>query len=182
MPGRPVPDRATKVCPFLKSDLISTWGKLRMGLDLIPAARPEVEDESIGSFVRRRLGARRSRSWPSRSCGHPRRVGGRAVPEVDLPALCRPGARTPQPDQGAAPDPAVGNLSPFLSLRGGMSRAGREADVDADLDDVRHGDVVGLAPGKVRLSDRELDADHVILAIPAPAAKRLCPTRRRSDT
>src|SRR5262249_27407741 len=46
----------TKIGPFLKSDLISTWGKLRMGLDLVLPRGPELEDESIGSFVRRRLG------------------------------------------------------------------------------------------------------------------------------
>ncbi len=44
--------------PFLRSDLLSWPGKLRMALDLVLPARawPEGYDESIGSFVRRRLG------------------------------------------------------------------------------------------------------------------------------
>lgn len=43
--------------PFLRSDLISWPGKLRMALDLVlPTRAAGDEDESIGAFVRRRLG------------------------------------------------------------------------------------------------------------------------------
>lgn len=42
--------------PFLRSDLISWSGKLRMALDLVLPAAKVVGDESIGAFVRRRLG------------------------------------------------------------------------------------------------------------------------------
>ncbi len=50
-----VPGRFT---PFLWTPLISPFGKVRMGLDLIIPRRDDTggEDESIASFVRRRLG------------------------------------------------------------------------------------------------------------------------------
>ena len=46
----------TRLWPFLTSSLFSWAGKLRMGLDLVlPRAEPS-DDESLASFVRRRLG------------------------------------------------------------------------------------------------------------------------------
>lgn len=47
----------TRIAPFLRSGLVSWPGKLRMGLDLLIPPRRSPEDESIGAFVRRRLGA-----------------------------------------------------------------------------------------------------------------------------
>ncbi len=47
----------TKFAPFVRSPLISPLGKLRMGLDLFISARKDDEDESLGEFVTRRLGA-----------------------------------------------------------------------------------------------------------------------------
>lgn len=43
--------------PFLLSPLISPWGKLRMLGDLVIPPRRETADESLASFIRRRLGA-----------------------------------------------------------------------------------------------------------------------------
>jgi len=62
--GRPVPLPdglqllvPTRLMPFLRSPLFSLRGKLRTGLDwLIPPRRSD-EDETLASFVRRRLGA-----------------------------------------------------------------------------------------------------------------------------
>src|SRR5262250_1697816 len=45
----------TKLGPFIKSDLFSWPGKLRMALDLVKP-RGTTDDESLGAFVRRRLG------------------------------------------------------------------------------------------------------------------------------
>jgi oxygen-dependent protoporphyrinogen oxidase len=45
-----------KIGPFLKSSLISWPGKIRMGLEALIPARRDTSDESLGSFVRRRLG------------------------------------------------------------------------------------------------------------------------------
>ena len=58
---RPLPDGVmlvipTRFMPFVTSPLISLPGKLRMGLDLIIPRRREDGDESLASFIRRRLG------------------------------------------------------------------------------------------------------------------------------
>ncbi|MFQ5343769.1 MAG: protoporphyrinogen oxidase, partial [Anaerolineae bacterium] len=46
----------TKIMPFVTSPLISWPGKLRMGLDLVIPPRRLNGDESLASFIRRRLG------------------------------------------------------------------------------------------------------------------------------
>ncbi|MFH1288520.1 MAG: protoporphyrinogen oxidase [bacterium] len=46
----------TRIEPFLKSPLISFEGKIRMCMDLIIPRKKDNNDESLGSFVRRRLG------------------------------------------------------------------------------------------------------------------------------
>jgi len=46
----------TEFMPFALSPLISPIGKLRMGLDLVIPKRTETGDESLASFIRRRLG------------------------------------------------------------------------------------------------------------------------------
>ena len=46
----------TRFMPFVTSPLISWPGKLRMGLDLFIPGRKDDEDESLGHFIRRRLG------------------------------------------------------------------------------------------------------------------------------
>jgi oxygen-dependent protoporphyrinogen oxidase len=57
----PLPDgfqllAPTRLAPFVASGLFSWRGKLRMALDLV-LPRGGVDDESLGAFVRRRLGA-----------------------------------------------------------------------------------------------------------------------------
>ena len=46
----------TKFLPFALSPLFSIAGKIRMGMDLFIPAKPDDEDESLASFIRRRLG------------------------------------------------------------------------------------------------------------------------------
>ncbi len=46
----------TKILPFALSSLISWPGKFRMAMDLILPRKKEDKDESLGDFVRRRLG------------------------------------------------------------------------------------------------------------------------------
>lgn len=43
--------------PMAKTPLVSPLGKLRMGLDFVIPAKKDDTDESLGSFVRRRLGS-----------------------------------------------------------------------------------------------------------------------------
>ena len=57
----PLPDgflllAPTRFLPLVTSPLFSWPGKLRMGLDLLLPRGPELPDESLGSFVTRRLG------------------------------------------------------------------------------------------------------------------------------
>jgi protoporphyrinogen/coproporphyrinogen III oxidase len=57
----PLPDgflllAPTRFLPLVTSGLFSWPGKLRMGLDLLLPRGPELPDESLGSFVTRRLG------------------------------------------------------------------------------------------------------------------------------
>jgi oxygen-dependent protoporphyrinogen oxidase len=57
----PLPDgfmllAPTKLAPLLRSRIFSWPGKLRMALDLVLPRGAQQEDESLGSFVRRRLG------------------------------------------------------------------------------------------------------------------------------
>jgi protoporphyrinogen/coproporphyrinogen III oxidase len=47
----------TRLGPLLRSPLLSWPGKIRMGLEYWLPARPSNGDESLGAFVRRRLGA-----------------------------------------------------------------------------------------------------------------------------
>lgn len=46
----------TQLKPFMKTGLISVWGKARALLDLVKKPRESTEDESLGSFLDRRLG------------------------------------------------------------------------------------------------------------------------------
>jgi oxygen-dependent protoporphyrinogen oxidase len=58
----PIPDgfmlmAPGRIWPVLASPIFSPWGKLRMGLEYFIPRRTGSEDESVASFVRRRLGA-----------------------------------------------------------------------------------------------------------------------------
>ncbi|WP_236341217.1 protoporphyrinogen oxidase [Paenibacillus plantiphilus] len=46
----------TKLTPFMKTGLISPLGKLRAAMDLLLPARKGMDDEALGSFIKRRLG------------------------------------------------------------------------------------------------------------------------------
>ncbi len=46
----------TRLWPLVTTRLLSPWGKLRAALEPLVPKRTDVEDESIGAFVRRRLG------------------------------------------------------------------------------------------------------------------------------
>jgi oxygen-dependent protoporphyrinogen oxidase len=59
---RPLPDGLillvpTRIMPFITSTLFSWPGKLRMALDLVLPRRTDGADETLGDFIRRRLGS-----------------------------------------------------------------------------------------------------------------------------
>lgn len=47
----------TKLTPFLTTDLLTPWGKARMLLDVFVPPKRDGVDESLASFIRRRLGS-----------------------------------------------------------------------------------------------------------------------------
>ncbi|MBI2931471.1 MAG: protoporphyrinogen oxidase [Planctomycetes bacterium] len=166
----------TRVWPFLKSPIVSFLGKLRMGLDLVLPRGPEVEDESIGSFVRRRLGreALERIAEPIMAgiyMGDAEQLSLRSTfPRfIDIErqhrSLIRAMRRTPP---GA-------NTSPLASLSGGMGEL-----VDALLGATKgvtfrtRTTVRAVEPGyRVVTDDGVLEADTLVLAVPPTAASAL---------
>jgi oxygen-dependent protoporphyrinogen oxidase len=166
----------TKIWPFLKSGLISPWGKLRMGMDLVLPRGPEVADESIGSFVRRRLGQEALEKLAEPI------MGGIYVASADDLSLRSTFPRFADMERehrslikALRKIPPSGNLSPFLTLRGGLKDLVDKLMAAMPGTKFVTGEVMGISEGKVTLTSGTIDADHIVLAIPAPAAKRLWP-------
>ncbi len=182
----------TEFVPFALSPLISPLGKLRMGLDLVIPARTATSDESLGDFIRRRLG----REALDRIAGpimagiyvaDPDRLSMQSTfPQFSqmekkygsLIKAMRHSQKHPSPPAGGnnAKPPAM-----FTSLRGGMNDL-VEALVDNLAGDLQPGQpVIGLrplSPGfEVTLAtpggSRRLTTDAVVIAAPAFAAARL---------
>ncbi len=172
----------TKVLPFLTSRLISLRGKLRMAMDLVVPRGPALEDESIGSFIRRRLGreALEKLAEPimagiylsasdelSLRCTFPRL----ADMERKHRSLIAAMRLAKHPSSGAGP---------FLTLRGGMQEMiDRLVSRMPGVEFIIGRRALSLERGGdgwiVRLDDGLLKAGAVILAIPAHAAARLWP-------
>lgn len=166
----------TKVLPFLKSDLISTWGKLRMGMDLFLPRGPEVEDESIGSFIRRRLGQEALEKLAEPI------MGGIYVASADELSLRSTFPRFADLERehrslikALRRIPPSGNLSPFLTLRNGMHTLVEKLVAAMPGVTFVTGDVQAIDAGGVKMADGGIEAKDVVLAIPAPAAKKLWP-------
>ena len=168
----------TRIGPFLKSSLLSWAGKLRMGMDFFLPRGPEVEDESIGSFVRRRLGreALEKLAEPIMAGIH---VAG--ADELSLQSTFPQFAAMEREHRSLIKAlrkrKMEGAVSPFMTLRGGMSElVDRLVSKMSGVTFIVGKQVVGLEPGwRVELDDRTLEADEVILAVPAPAAAKLWP-------
>jgi protoporphyrinogen/coproporphyrinogen III oxidase len=168
----------TKVWPFLTSGLISFFGKLRMGMDLVLPRGPEVEDESIGSFIRRRLGAEALEKLAEPI------MAGIYVASADELSLRSTFPRFAEMERehrslikAMRKTPRTGNVSPFLSLRDGMKTlVDRLLERMKGVTFLEGKEVTAIAPGSVTLADGELKADEIVLAIPTPAARRLWPS------
>ncbi|NUP08780.1 MAG: protoporphyrinogen oxidase [Polyangiaceae bacterium] len=181
----------TRFWPLVKSPLFSVVGKARMGLDLLAPRRHDDGDESIASFLGRRLGAEAVEVFGEPLLagifsGDPTRLSIQATfPQlVDLERNHRSlvvGAlaqrsKAPAPKNGRAP-------SAFLALRGGMGELvetlserlrilGCEIVKGAAVSAVRR-DRAGFRV-TVRHADREetLVANRVVFASPAAAIAR----------
>ena len=62
--------------PIARSALLSPWGKLRLAGEYFVKPRPVGGDESVASFVRRRLGHHSVTLWRWRRCSPPPRLDG----------------------------------------------------------------------------------------------------------
>ena len=182
----------TEFLPFATSSLISVPGKLRMGMDLIIPPRREDSDETLGSFVRRRLGqeALDKIAEPLLSGIHvsdaerlslkssfPRlmdveRKYGSLIRGMLAARRAMAGSHN-----GSQPAPPM-----FMTLRGGMGQMVDALAARLDAGAVRTGcQVTSLErahgdgpPYRVRVQDGEaLHADAVILTTPSDVSGRL---------
>ncbi|MHB1161169.1 MAG: protoporphyrinogen oxidase [Chloroflexota bacterium] len=170
----------TRFAPFALSTLISPLGKLRMGMDLVVPPRRDGSDESVASFVRRRL-------------------GGEALDKIAEPLMG--GIHTSDPERqsllasfprfadmerkhgslmramvaGRRARPKNGRvLPPFMTLKGGLGElVDRLADRLGDTRVILGRTVAHLAHDgargyRLRLDDgSQMEADAVVLATPA---------------
>lgn len=192
----PLPDGVmlivpTKFTPFALSPLISPLGKLRMGLELFIAPKTDGEDETLADFIERRLG-----SEALDKIAEPL-MSGIYNAEAEKQSLLAtfPRFRALEAEHGSlikgmlasrkarkqAPPSSNGRRPPsaFLSLKDGMAklvhtlRAQLEGDCRLETA-VRV--IEPLADGRYRLAlggGEEIEADAVILAVPAYVAARL---------
>ena len=176
----------TRLQPFVMSPLFSPLAKLRMGLDLVLPARRDSGDESVASFVRRRLG-----SEALDKIAEPM-MGGIHVSDPERQSLLATfprfadierkhgslirgmlAARRNRPPTTSKPLPT------FMTLAGGLETL--ISTLVEKLDGCRiltAREVVSLGAAadgyRLRLSDGgELRADAVVLATPARDAARL---------
>jgi len=180
--------------PLVTTPIFSPWGKLRMAMDLVIPSRPPEGDESLGSFVTRRLGRealdRIAQPMIAGIYGaDPMQLSLRATlprfldmerehGSVIRGMWARKNASTPAAKNGAAAKPAGSGVSGaryglFVSFRGGMqtftdaiaSRIPTESiRLDTRIEALRR------SGDHWRLTDAGgaiEEADAVILALPA---------------
>ncbi|WP_059046101.1 protoporphyrinogen oxidase [Paenibacillus rubinfantis] len=182
----------TQMWPMVKTGLLSPVGKLRAGLDLLLPAKRDEGDESLGGFIRRRLGRE-----VLENLTEPLLAGIYAgdTAELSLKAtfpqfmemerkhrslilglLASKKQPPPKPREGV---PKVAYSSMFLTLEGGLTVLTEALTAALQEERVITGQaVVGLTRQghryELELSGAEqVEADAVILATPANAAARL---------
>lgn len=179
----------TRLLPFAASPLFSWRGKLRMTLDLVLPRGPSGEDESLGAFVRRRLGreALERVAQPlvagiytadpddlSLAATMPRFLEVERRERSVILALWRAGRRAPDPSAGAS----GARWSLFVTLAGGMAELvdAIAARVPAGAVRLKHR-VGGIERRgqrwRIDAEGRTLEADRVIVATEAHAASRM---------
>lgn len=189
----PLPEGMTMLVPtqyraIATTPLLSTLGKLRMLLDLVVPSRRDDADESVGAFVRRRLGRE-----VFENLAEPLVSGIYSGDADHLSVLSTmPRLRQAEREHGGIVRAAIAQrragatasgpgprLTPFVTLAGGMGRL-VEAMGDALAGcDVRVGDAVvkvSRDDGEYRLaveSGDTLVADGVVLATPAQVSAGL---------
>ena len=174
----------TRILPLARSSLFSPWGKLRMALEPFVPARTDGSDETITSFVSRRLGreALERLAEPLLAgihSGDPDRLSMNALfprfvqLEKKHGSLIR-GMRKAAPRRSSG-EPA----SVFLSLQGGLSELVEALVAKLPASSIRQGDgVLRVRRGEggyglELASGGEVSASACILAAPLRVTERL---------
>lgn len=178
---RPVPEGMmagvpSRFWPFLTTSLLSPLGKMRALGDLFLARKFQEpgkdEDESLGSFLRRRLGNEVVERIADPLfeavylCEADRLSIKAALPrlrelEAAYRSLIRGMRRAPAPEGPA-----------FLTLRDGVESLVRA--LAARIPNIRtNTPVIGVEYGKVRTQKEKIPADDIVLAVPAWAAAKM---------
>lgn len=189
----------TRLAPFLASRLISWPGKIRMGMDLILPRGPEREDESLGSFVRRRLGREAVDKIAEPI------LGGIFLAEADRLSLRATFPRLLEMERRhrslilalRKEGRASGGASPFRSLEGGMDHlvealraalpgvefgtgtnvirieSTSSVPVGGDTPGADPVDRPGNIPCRVVTDGEALEASALVLAVPPPDCARI---------
>jgi len=165
-----------------RASFISLWGKLRASLEGFVPAQRDIDDESLGAFMRRRFGNEFAQKFAEPlmagvHAGHPDRMSMAAVYPMYWSMVREFGSitrgiqhlrRQRPPDKGRRQD------SPFVALRYGMgSLVERLTECLQEVDVRLATSVVGIAPRpdglvQVQLRDEEpLLANAAILTTPA---------------
>ena len=173
----------TMILPILRSSLISWPGKLRMGLEpFIPKADPDL-DESLGSFVRRRLGSELLNKIAGPLMGgihaaDPEKLSLRSTfpmfPDMEKKhgSLVRAMMKRPKHPKPSA-TPGTKPTSMFMTLRGGLQRLSDALVARLPQNTVRTGCcVLSVSPHgnhyKVALSDGgTILAENIVFATPS---------------
>ena len=197
--GRPLPMPdglrlivPTKILPFVRSPLLSPLGKLRMALDLVIPPRPGDDDETLATFITRRLGFEAlDRLAEPLLAGIYNAESDRQSLLATFPrfrqlekehgSLIR-GMLAGQQKRAANQDSVESDNRPpamFISFQQGMGELITALDNALSGDRFLNTTVSALQPhdGRYRLilngGESELEADAVLLAIPAYAAAAL---------
>jgi oxygen-dependent protoporphyrinogen oxidase len=177
-----------RIGPLVRTGLFSWRGKLRMGLDLV-APRGGGGDESIASFLRRRLGQEAvdllgQPLMAGIHSGDPERLSLPATfPRLaDLEARHRSlwrGFRAAARASGGAPSAAAGSVSAFVSLRDGLGGLVEALVATLPPRSLRKGAAVAALTRdpsgfSLQMADGGREAaSEVILAVPARRAAGL---------
>ena len=170
----------TMIGPIVRSKLISWAGKLRLALEPFIKARTDGEDESLGSFVRRRLGSEMLDKIAGPLMGgihaaDPERLSLRSTfpmfPEMEKKYGSLTRAMMKSPKRKAAPGAKKPPM--FMTLRGGLNQLPRAIAARLPEHKVR----VGTAVVAVRLREigyevvlgdgSVLHAENIVFATPS---------------
>jgi oxygen-dependent protoporphyrinogen oxidase len=171
----------TMILPLLRSSLLSFGGKMRMGMDLFIRRRKSDEDESLASFVTRRLGKEcLDRIAEPLVAGihtsNPDNMSVRATfprfveMEQSHGSLIR--AMTAAMKEAAPKKPDARPMTYFMSLRGGMQALADGCATFVGREAIRDGVAVrrvskAVSGWRLDLSDGAATFDAVVCATPS---------------